>query len=102
MGKDRGENYSFSGFRSPNFTPVPDEFFDDLLERLSIAEAKVVLYIIRRTFGFKKNSDNISFSQLCNGITTREGQVLDKGTGLSKSTVALAIKTLAEKNIIHR
>jgi len=60
----------------------------------------VLLYIIRRTFGFKKDSDNISLRQICNGIKTREGDVLDKGTGLSLSTVQIALKGLLAKNCV--
>ena len=67
---------------------------------LSGAELKVLLYIIRRTFGFKKDSDNISLSQICHGIKTREGEVLDNGTGLSLSTVQIALKGLLEKNCV--
>ncbi len=44
----------FQGFRSPTYTPVPDELFDDLMSTLSGAGLKVLLYIVRRTFGFKK------------------------------------------------
>ena len=60
----------------------------------------MLLYIIRRTFGFKKESDNISLRQICNGIKTREGEILDKGTGLSLSTVQIALKGLLEKNCV--
>jgi hypothetical protein len=82
----------FKGFISPRYTQVPDELFDALMAYLSGAELKVLLYIIRRTFGFKKDSDHISLRQICNGIKTREGDVLDKGTGLSLSTVQIALK----------
>ena len=58
------------------------------------------MYIIRRTFGFKKDSDHISLRQICSGIKTREGEVLDKGTGLSLSTVQIALKGLLEKNCV--
>ena len=34
--------------------------FDELLPYLSEAELKVLLYIVRRTFGFKKEADAIS------------------------------------------
>ncbi len=67
-GRDSGRR--FPGFQSPNYTMVPDELFDELMVELSGAELKVLLYIIRRTFGFKKDSDNISLSQLLNGIET--------------------------------
>lgn len=60
------------------------------------------MYICRRTFGFKKDADNISLSQLVSGITTKEGAQLDGGTGLSKSSVARALKDLEDKNIILR
>jgi len=91
---------AFSGFHSPRYTMVPDALFDELMAYLSGAELKVLLYIIRRTFGFKKESDSISLNQICHGITTREGQVLDQGTGLSQSTVQLALKGLLEKQAI--
>lgn len=90
----------FRGYTSPNYTPVPDELFDEQLPDLSGAELKLLLYIIRRTFGFKKESDNISLNQLLHGITTREGRVLDRGTGLSKKTLLETIKSLIEKNLI--
>jgi Bacteriophage replication protein O len=92
--------WRFKGFISPRYTQVPDELFDELMAYLSGAELKVLLYIIRRTFGFKKDSDNISLRQICNGIKTREGEVLDKGTGLSLSTVQIALKGLLEKNCV--
>src|SRR4051812_25511769 len=90
----------FRGFRSPNYTPVPDELFDELLVELSGAELKALLYIVRRTFGFKRDSDNISLSQMLQGIRTRDGRVLDRGVGLSKKTLLLALRTLEERGII--
>lgn len=90
----------FQGFISPRYTQVPDELFDELMAHLSGAELKVLLYIIRRTFGFKKDLDNISLNQICKGITTRDGEVLDRGTGLSQNAVLTALKGLIQKNTI--
>src|SRR4029079_15081818 len=97
-------NPPFQGFRFPNTTPVPDELFDELLADLSGAELKVLMYICRRTFGFKKGSDTISLSQIASGIVTRDGKILDKGTGLSKRHVQRALKSLEEKQAVtvHR
>ena len=92
---------TFRGFRSPNTTPIPDEVFDELLADLSSAELKVLLYICRRTFGFKKESDTISLNQIAEGITTRDGRVIDKGTGLSKRHVQRALKRLEEQQIVE-
>jgi Bacteriophage replication protein O len=94
------ETFRFQGFRSPRYTQVPDELFDELIPHLSGAELKVLLYIIRRTFGFKKESDNISLNQLLHGITTKEGIILDRGTGLTKKTLLETLKSLVGKNLI--
>ncbi len=100
MPKTNTQPAKFQGFDVPNYTPVPDALFDELLTELSGAEMRVLLYIIRRTFGFKKASDNISLSQMLNGITTKDGTVLDKGVGLSKKTLLAAINSLEERDII--
>lgn len=96
------KTYRFPGFISPFYTQVPDVVFDELLPILSGAELKVLMYIMRRTFGFKKNRDNISLSQMVNGIKTKDGQVLDSGTGLGKSSVTRSLTGLEKKNIITR
>lgn len=93
-------SYRFEGFSSPNSTAVPDEFFDVLAPELSEAELRVALYIIRRTFGFKKDSDAISLKQMVEGITTKEGRVLDRGTGMSRPGVTKGIRGLEAKGII--
>ena len=93
-------DYRFRGFRAPNFTPVPDELFDEIAPKLTEAELRVLLYIIRRTFGFKKDTDDISLSQLVEGITAKDGRVLDAGTGVSRSTAVRAVKGLIIKQII--
>lgn len=92
----------FAGFYVPNSTQVPDTLFDELMADLSGAELKVVLYIIRRTFGFKKAQDNISLRQMVEGITTRDGRVLDRGTGLGKASVVRAVAALEARGVIVR
>jgi len=95
------DDFRFEGFESPNTTPVPDVVFDRLLARLGEAELKSLLYIIRRTFGFKRDRDPISFNQFLHGITTRDGRVLDEGCGVrSRTTLSTALKSLEEKGIV--
>ena len=60
----------------------------------------MLLYICRRTFGWKKDSDNISLNQMLQGITRKDGTKLDHGVGLSKPTLLRTIKSLTEKNIL--
>src|SRR4051794_23590747 len=99
-GKKPTDRPPFAGFESPRYTPVPDVIFDELLPDLTEAELKVLLYIVRRTFGFKKDADAISLSQMVKGITRRDGTVLDRGTGLSESSVLRAKASLLERGII--
>jgi hypothetical protein len=94
--------HQFHGFQFPTTTPVPDELFDVLLPQLNGAELKVLLYICRRTLGFKKQSDNISLHQIATGIKTRDGRVLDRGTGLCKAAVVTAVRSLEKKGIISK
>jgi hypothetical protein len=96
------DHFRFQGFQLPTTTPVPDEVFDTLMYHLTRAELKVLLYICRRTFGFRKESDNISLKQMIQGIKTKDGRVLDRGTGLSKDSVTRVARSLEEKGIIVR
>lgn len=75
-------------FFIPNFTQAPNYFFDELLQKLSSIEVHVLCAIIRKTYGWHKAEDQISFSQLT------------KATGLALSTVQKAIKKLVDKGII--
>ena len=92
--------YRFRGFQRPHYTQVPDELFDELMPHLNESELKVLLYIIRRTFGFKKDSDHISLSQMAEGITTKDGRQLDGGTGLARRSVMRGLKGLLEKGVV--
>jgi len=94
------KDFRYSGFSSPNGTIVPDDVFDVIAPELTEAELRVLLYVVRRTFGFKKNADAISLGQLCNGIKTRDGRVLDRGTGMSRSAVIRGAQGLVEKGIL--
>jgi len=97
---NNGSGYKFQGIESPNYTQVPNVFLDELMSELTGSELKVLMYITRRTFGFRKRSDNISLNQIANGIIKKDSTVLDKGTGLSKMQIINAINKLVDKGII--
>ena len=92
--------FSFAGFDLSRLTPVPDQFFDELLPILSGSESKVLAYIFRRTLGFHKISDDISLNQMLHGMTTSDGRQLDQGVGLARSTLIQALHQLADKRIV--
>ena len=93
-------DFHYNGFADPNYTPVPDDVFDLIAPNLTESELRVLLYVVRRTFGFRKTSDAISVSQMERGITTREGTVLDLGTGLSRTAIRTGCRGLIDKGIL--
>ncbi len=98
--EQRRDDFYYEGFSRHIGTVVPDDVFDVLAPRLKESELRVLLYIVRHTFGWRKYSDAISLSQLTNGIRTREGQIVDLGTGMSRKAVIAGVKGLVEKGII--
>ena len=90
----------FWDFPSGGFTAIPHDLLDWLAPRLSEAELRVLLYICRRTYGFRKQSDKISLNQFCDRPTSRSGQALDLGTGLSRQGVLNGLAGLKLKGVI--
>lgn len=74
----------------PNYTQTPNDLFDHWLPLLSESELKVLLVIMRKTFGWHKVRDRISNSQLA------------KFTGMLEETVIKAAKSLHSKGVITR
>ncbi len=72
----------------PNYTQTPNDLFDHWLPLLGEAELKVLLVIIRKTFGWHKKRDRISITQL------------SEITGLLRETVIKATTSLQSKGII--
>lgn len=91
----------FEGINSPNYIQIPNIYFD-VMSDLTNDEFKVLLYIARKKFGFGMDSDNISISQIANGIVKKDGTILDKGTGLSIRQVINAIKSLVGKSDVFK
>lgn len=73
--------------------------FDENITEIENAELRVLLYIVRGTYGFKvqNEGDSTSLSQIVHGITRRDGQVLDRGAGLSRHSVARVLRGLRSK-----
>lgn len=76
--------------QAPNFTMIPNIIFDYWLARLSPAECKVLFVICRKTFGWHKDNDVISLSQI------------ENQTGLSRQGVIKSMKILIEHELIKK
>lgn len=64
---------------------------------LSGSEQKILDFILRHTWGFRKTADKISLSQFENGVRN-----LDKGVGISRPTIIKGIKGLIRKGFIRK
>ncbi|MFA4833600.1 MAG: hypothetical protein WC619_01990 [Patescibacteria group bacterium] len=84
----------------PNSTQTPNIAIDFLMAHLPEAEFKALVYIYRRTFGFQKSGDTISLSQFTNGMTGKNREHLDYGTGLSKTSNIKAIASLKRLGLV--
>lgn len=89
-----------SDFLKPNHTQIPNILLDKLMYRLPEAELRVLLYICRRTYGFQRQSDQISYSQFVSGIITKEGIRLDGGCGLERKATSKGLKTLIDCELV--
>jgi len=91
-----------NGFEQPkrNYFWVPKQL-DYLMSILSGDELKTLLYIIRHTWGYNKTDDIISYPQFMTGITSRQGDIVDYGTGLSRMRQYKALKRLKEYGLIE-
>jgi len=86
----------------PTTTPLPDEIYDEWAPMLGEAELKVLLYIVRRTLGFRKDADAISLAQFASGVVTRDGRTLDRGCGVtSRRHIVRALAALEDKGLIR-
>lgn len=95
------DDFVFEGFASPPYTQVPNELFDLLMPKISDSALRVLLYLIRRTLGFGKNSDQITVEQMLHGIITEDGRRLDGGTGITnKKTLRRALAELERGGMI--
>lgn len=78
------------GYVKPNYTQLPNALLDHHLPDMKEAELKVVLAIARATFGWHKEKDKLSLSQLM------------ERTGLTRQGVVNGIQNGIERGIIAR
>jgi len=88
----------FPGFCRPNSTDTPDEWYLAAAPRIGhLSEMKVILYIIYKTFGWRKWEDWISLSQFEHG---QGGS--DHGCGLSRAAILDGLERALEDGYIVR
>lgn len=82
------------------FTQIPDKMLQACFEAKTASEIKALLYLCKRTYGYKKQSDRVSLSQFLEGITKADGTNIDQGCGIkSKSSLVKALDSLKQKAV---
>lgn len=74
----------------PNYTQTPNDLFDHWLPFLGEIELKVLLVILRKTYGWHQEEDYISISQL------------EKYTGSTATNIGKAVKDLIGKGLVAK
>src|SRR3712207_6181222 len=95
----------FPGFDRPesNFFRMPNTWTDITAEIDSIAELKVVEYILRHTWGYQEFGikKHITIDEFVNGRRRQDGSRMDKGTGLSERAVYDGLRKAVSNGLIE-
>ena len=93
----------FKGFVEPtdNWFKVPNRYII-MLHGMKASEAKVVLYILRHTWGFNEfdKPKRITLDEFSNGRKRKDRTRMDNGTGLSSTSVRKGLKAAEEHGYI--
>lgn len=86
MGEDRR---AFAGFADPseNWVKLPKAIYENLDRFETMAEMKVVLYVLRHTWGYGDDWKAISTDEIARGRKRKDGSRIDAGTGMNNQQV---------------
>ena len=94
----------FVGFTVPeqNWFKMPDEWSDITADIDSLAELKVVEYVLKHTWGFHEYGlpKKITIDEFMHGRKRSNGERLDQGTGLSKQSVITGLKKAVQRSLL--
>jgi hypothetical protein len=96
---------TFSGFDRPkqNWFKMPKMWTDITSEISSIAELKVVEYVLKHTWGYQEYGlkKRITLDEFRHGRKGKNRVRMDKGTGLSKPSVIAGIKSAVKRGLLE-
>lgn len=73
------------------YTPIPDDILESMIRcKLSGSQHAIILFVLRKTFGWKKNSDEISISAFAENLN------------LTRVAVVKSLNALVERKILLR
>jgi len=101
---DNPPTTTFPGFDIPrqNWFKLPNNWTDITAEITSLAELKVVEYVLKHTWGYQEYGlrKRISNDEFMNGRRRKDGTRIDNGTGLSKPSVIAGLKSAIARGLL--
>jgi hypothetical protein len=96
----------FDGFEYPqqNWSKLPHQFIEELLPQIdTVAELKVVLYLLRHTWGYQEFGifKHITIDEFMRGRKDKNGARMDSGTGLSEMSVRRGLEAALKRGVIE-
>src|SRR6266480_5096140 len=96
---------TYEGFNKPeaNFFRLPNEWTDITAHITSLAEMKLVEYVLKHTWGYSEFDmvKKITTDEFMNGRKKKSGDRVDKGTGLSKPSVIAGLKSAVKHGLLE-
>jgi hypothetical protein len=92
----------FKGFATPkeNWSKLPHEMIEAMPFVETVGELKVILYILRHTWGFQDEDKKITLDEFEHGRRRRNGSRIDNGLGLTRPTIIDGLKRAEEHGFI--
>jgi len=95
----------FQGFSKPeaNFFRLPNEWTDITARVTSLAELKLVEYVLKHTWGYSEFDlvKKITTDEFMHGRKKKNGERIDTGTGLSKPSVIAGLKGAVKHGLLE-
>src|SRR5256884_2679049 len=98
-------DHMFEGFSKPeaNFFRLPNEWTDITAHVTSLAEMKLVEYVLKHTWGYSEFDvvKKITTDEFMYGRKKKSGERIDTGTGLSKPSVIAGLKSAVQHGLLE-
>src|SRR5947209_16924844 len=98
-------NHLFTGFSKPeaNFFRLPNEWTDITARITSLAEMKLVEYVLKHTWGYSEFDmvKKITTDEFMSGRKKKNGERIDQGTGLSKPSVIEGLNSAVKHGLLE-
>ena len=98
-------DHEFAGFSTPeaNFFRLPNEWTDITAKVTSLAEMKLVEYVLKHTWGYSEFDmvKKITTDEFMSGRKKKNGERVDIGTGLSNKSVIEGLNKAVEHGLLE-